>query len=387
MYSLHWIGNRKIAIFGTALNSVRCTYYLKEKGIKIACYINNNREVGCFCDCPVYEIDELPQGMFILVATSIEVYLSISKQLCGSGLREFQDYIYYEWLYKKIVLLHGNCHMAIIRSFLLSSETFRGRYSVYPNPEICNNSDRKIEKEVLYHSDVWIHEDIRLDNEYGYYLSDEYMRNQMKESVVEIIIPHLFGLGKLLFPQSDWNKRNDKIANGKDANGMFPYADKVIDRCVEQKMKKEEIIAFCNGKCLDVESVKENFETYLHKIRERETCWDIKILDYILNNYKEKKLFFDMGHPTNDIFEKICLDILDMLHIEDKNIVAEFSLDMHEEPVYPVVKDILGLKWSDQFIRNGRVAKKACEKMDFREYIEEYLWWCYGRDDKGHIRI
>ena len=84
---------------------------------------------------------------------------------------------------------------------------------------------------------------------------------------------------------------------------------------------------------------------------------------------------------------KICLDILDMLHIEDKRIVAEFSLDMHEEPVYPVVKDILGLKWSDQFIRNGRVAKKACEKMDFREYIEEYLWWCYGRDDKGHIRI
>ncbi len=367
-------------MFGTGLNGVKCAYYLQNKSINIAYCLNNNCRESEFCGYSVYEPDvERLSGVFVIVATNHRVYPEISKQLQENGLREFQDYIYYEWIFKKIVLLHGNCHMLVIESFLMSSEIFCDNYITYPNPLICYNNEKKVEECVLKNCDIWIHEDIKPDNEFGYYLCDEYMRNYTKEDVVEIVIPHLFGLGKCFFPQSDWNKHNKKIANGKDINGMFPHSDKVIDKCVEKGMDKKSILEFCMGEtAIDQDEIRDNFELYMDKIKEREKKWDIKIVDFILENYKYKKLFYDKGHPTNDILGKISIEILEKLGINDKNIYSEECLDYHEEPVYPIVRKTLGLKWDDGFIRKSDIAKKACSRMDFKEYIEEYLWWCYG---------
>lgn len=380
MYDLSQEDDRKIVVFGTGLDAVKCVYGLQRKGKEIAYCLNNHRKVELFCGYQVYEPDEEKiRNVFICVAVRSEVYPTVSSQLQNYGLMQFEDYVYYEWTFKNLVLLHGNCHMAIIQSFLLSSEFFRSCYSIYPNPPICMNDKGKVEESVLENCDVWIHEDIRDNNEFGFFLSDEYMRMFIKRDAIDLTIPHLFGLGKAFFPQSEWNKRNQQIKNGEDKNGMFPHADRIIDRCVAQGMDKKDIMEFCVGEdAISVHEIEENFNTYIHKMREREEKWDIKIVDYILKHYKEKKLFYDMGHPTNEILRKISLELLERLGIEDRNINTVDCLDMHEEPVYPVVKKALGMKWDDGYIRKGVLGKKAGSKMDFRVYIEEYLWWCFG---------
>lgn len=380
MQGMDYKSGSKFVVFGTGLEAVKCIYYWQNRGIEIAYCLNNNCKEEQFCGYPVYEPDQQNlQSVFIFVASKVQVYPVISKQLRENGRVEFKDYIFYEWAYKKLVLLHGNCHMAIVSSFLLSSELFSGRFSIYPNPPICENKEGKIDKAVLENCDVWIHEDIRSDNEFGYYLSDEYMRPLFRTDVIEITIPHLFGLGKAFFPQSEWNHRNKKIKNGEDANGMFPHADKVIDQCVKQGMRKADIINYCmSDVAIDRDEIENNFKLYIDKMRTREQKWDIKIVDYILENYRARKLFYDMGHPVNEILEVISSVILEKLGITDKSITAYESLDVHEEPVYPVVRKVLKMDWSDGLLRKSIAGKKAGGEMNFEEYIKEYLWWCYG---------
>ena len=205
------------------------------------------------------------------------------------------------------------------------------------------------------------------------------MAGCIRSDTVEVVIPNLFGLGKAFFPQSEGNYRNNKIKNGEDTNGMFPHADKVIDKCVEQGMKKEKIIEFCmRDDAISRNEIKENFRLYIEKMRIREQCWDIKIVDYILENYKKRKLFYDMGHPANEILEVISKGVLERLGITAESVFADEKLDVHEEPVYPAVIKTLEMNWDNGLIRKSPWGKKACNEMDFKEYIEEYLWWCYG---------
>lgn len=371
--------NRKIVIFGTGPDAVRCMYKLVDKKIDVNFFVNSNCKISTFCNRSVYNPEEvLKYKSFIIVGTQRKIYFEISKMLQMMGLVEFEDYIYYEWLDKKVVLLHGNCHMTIIEEYLESSKQFCNKYSIYPNPLICNNKEGKIQESVLINCDVWIHEDIQDNNSFGYNLSDTYLRKHMRNTVKEIKIPHLFGLGKAFFPQSEWNKRNPSLRNGQDANGMFPHSDIIIDKYIEEKKTAEQICSLAfQSDVLDPQFIQENFELYMNKIKERECAWNIKIYDFILEHYKSEKLFYDMGHPTNIILKKIAVDILNILNINEE-IFAKNTLDTHEVPVYPCVKKQLGLKWKDEYIRKSDLACRMSDFMDIKEYIYQYIWWCYG---------
>ena len=200
MISLCNIQNREIVVFGTGLNAAKCTYYLKNKGISVKHYLNNYKSIDSFMGRSVYDLKEhIYKDIYVLVAVGdISAYITISNQLQSLGMQEFSDYLYYGWLNKSIVLLHGNCHMVIIKNYLESSKKFGEQYAIYPNPTICENKKRKIDNVVLRNCDVWIHEDIQRNNGYGYYLSDEFLRETISKNpqVREIIVPHLFGLGK-----------------------------------------------------------------------------------------------------------------------------------------------------------------------------------------------
>lgn len=388
MTSINDLKTRKIAIFGTGLDGVKCAYYLHNQRISIKCFLNNNSKIEAFMGYPVYEPNNIKvsdKDYVIIAVGAISTYLMLAEQLSKMGMEEFKDFIYYKWIGKKIVLLHGNCHMVVIGSYLESSNKFSRKYAIYPNPCICDNKDGYIKDQVFENCDVWIHEDIRKDIEYGYYLSDEHMPNCFLEkgkSPKEIIVPHLFGLGKAFFPQSDCNNSNEEINNGRDRNGMFPHADTVIDKCVGEGKKVEDIIKYCKSDAaLNGDYIRKNFTEYMERIRKREESWSIKMYDFILDNYQKEKLFYDERHPTNIIMKKIVVDILQVLAIREDYIDTDIEMDTHENPVYPCVRHELNLDWKDGEIRKSRAAKKMIGRMDFEEYIREYLLWSYKISD------
>lgn len=383
MLSLEHLKGKDIIIWGTGLHAVKCAYFLKQKGFFVQYFMNTDCKISGFMEKPVYAPSpERCKTKFVIVASTENVYISISQQLSSFGMLEVLDFAYYQWFFKQIVLLHGNCHIMPIQEYLGSSTAFTLKYTFYPHP-LIQNGMKPIPLQSMQIMDVWIHEDIRADNPYGYELSDEYMRKGILRTSKEIVIPNLFGMGRAFFPQEKASedeklitKGNNPIANGDDRNGMFPYVDRVIERALTQMNNVNDIISFCKSKeCLSKEEIVDNFHEYIEKIKKREAQWDICITEFILDHYKNEKLFYDSGHPTNTIFRKISEEILAKLGIQDMQIECSAVLDAHEVPVYPVTREVLGMQWEDDSIRVSKNAKRAVEKMDFEEYIREYIWW------------
>ncbi len=377
--------NMRYVVWGTGVHAAQFLYG-NQNLTYIEFFIDNNASAGqnecLFFGKKVLKFNDIQKDylekFFLILATSKKVYMAISRQLHEMGYREFINFAYYQYFDKRVVLLHGNCHMDIIRRFLLSSESFADNYAVYPLPLIQDIEEKCIEENVLRHCDLFIHEDIRAENEFGYKLSDEYVLPRLKKECKEITVPNLFGMGQAFFPQMIWNEHNPPLCGGKDTNGFFPFADTVIDEAVKREENYEEILSFIQGEVFLAEEIQKNFWTYMEKIREREKKWDIPIYDFIIRNFKKKKLFYDPGHPTNVVMKEIALGILEKIGITDDHIFCEEKMDSVEGFVYDFVRETLEIEWEDNEVRKGSWAKKLGTKMTKEEYIREYLFWCYG---------
>lgn len=377
MITLEWLKNKKVVVYGTGINAVKCVSLLERNGINIEFILDGKEGTGIFKNYRVYKpIAENLHEYYIVVASAYGTYPIIKEKL--SGLHEFENYIYYGWLDKKIVFLHGNCHMDVIEGFLNSSEQFRRNYAVYPTARICTKE--RVKEEVLKYMDIWIHEDIRKDNLFGYEFSDEYMEVYLPDGIKEIIMPHLYNLGAGFFPHAkEKNDKNSPLLNGEYENGMFPFEDSIIEECLRRHMNAEEVYEYAmQDDIMSREYIVDNFDKYIKKIEQRESAWDIKILGFILDNYKKEKLFYDMGHPTNIVLKQVAIKILEHLGILGDNIETDVVLDYHEVPIYPWIRKVLKLEWDENYIRNGKGAIKSSDTMDTAEYIREYIWWCYS---------
>lgn len=377
MITLESIRNKRIVVYGTGINAVKCVDWLEKDNFKIEYILDGDGNGGKFKDYNVYKPSEITlSGKYVIVASSEKVYPEIRKRLVEYC--EFDDFIYYQWLNKEIVFLHGNCHMDIIEQYLLSSSKFNERYAIYSTPRICTGNCIDVRK--LKYMDVWIHEDIQKDNAFGYEFSDEYIKRFVSKNIFEIIMPHLYGLGAAFFPYAQQeNERNVALLNGKYQNGMFPIKDEIIEKCIQEKKSIYEIVEYLDSdNIIDKENIYDNFRKYIAKIQEREKKWDIKISEFILENYKKKKLFYDKGHPTNVILKKISEEILSKLSIYDK-VECALCLDYHEIPVYSWIRKVLGMEWNENYIRTSKNAIKSANTMNIQEYVREYIWWCYPK--------
>lgn len=369
----------KIVLFGTGMSAERFYYQNKEKFDFQYCLDNSDSRIGIFHGLPIYKPNlENVKNHFIVVASLR--YIEIKEQLIQYQLKEFVDFNYdHVFGEKKQVILHGNCHNSIIMQYLLQSKEFSDKYGFYPVPMIYLNQKKEIDSAVLKKCDLFIHQDIRSDNGCGYKLSDEYILSQLNKTCKTITIPNLYGLGGGFFPQLLPQNRNNKpILN--DQNGMFPFADCKIDSFMQEHIPMEKMISNIKEDALySLEETRNNFERFAEKIQAREKKWDIKIYSYIMENYKTNQCFYEINHPTNFVLEKISRDILKYLGFDDKGIsIIEKGLNEVEVPIYPCVKNQLGLLWEEKYVRVNSTKKLKNGNMDLEEYVKEYIYWCYN---------
>ena len=212
-------------------------------------FLNTDCKINTFKGYKIYEpSSDVICGKFVIVATTIEAYSSIAKSLKKYGLKEFDDYIYYDWMDKKLALLHGNCYMEYYKDALLSSKEFTRKYSIYPNLYVCDNRGGEVNKAALERIDLWIHQNISENNVFSYKLSDSYMKKYVSEFCREIVVPNFVGIQAGMFPQCGQRYEEDvnyAIRNGEDLNGMFPYADNVIGKALDMYDNMDDIYNYC----------------------------------------------------------------------------------------------------------------------------------------------
>ena len=207
---------------------------------------------------------------------------------------------------------------------------------------------------------------------YGYSLSLECIRKQVPETCKIVVVPNLVGLGKGFFPQG--KMKTDKRVK----RDIFPESDVNIDEMVQGGVDEIQIEKALNGKVYQREYIISNFNLYIDKMLEREANWDIKIVDYILMNYKTEKIFFDTRHPTNIVLEEIIRRLLLFLGMSPNFEHADDEISEEEMPVYPCVKEALGLEWDTKTIRNNDQHRLMPGAMDMLQYIKEYIFWNYS---------
>lgn len=342
-----------------------------------------DREIEVFHEKKVFRIEDAPniEKYIIIVAMDGAYYREVSKLLKKKGLVEFHNFINYKAFNKKVVIINTNCYGIVYKDFLCKSSEFMQRYYVYELPWIHNNMDGIIPSEALEACDLYIHQDIRADNSYSYRLSDEYILPKLKKDCLKFTVPNLVGMGKWCFPQDNNYRKKKKI--GSREVSLF-MGDSLIDSAYNKKKDINYIRkSYMDVMAIPKEYVEHLFKEFFVKLIMREQMWDVKISDFIFENYKYMKIFYDSNHPTEIVMREICRRMAKKLGINDvDNAMINYSLNWLEGFVLPTVKEALGCTFVEKYIRNDKnnFLHLSNKKLDLDEYIREYIYWTY--DDK-----
>ena len=382
------LNGRNVILWGTGQEAVSFLYNNRDFDVEYC--VEQKHNVSDFLWLRVFEANiSRMQDKYVVVAVEDDRKQVIKNALVSMGKKEFRDFVFCGLINKKLVLVHGNCHMRIVKGFLNSSLEFRRRFYIYPIPLLCNNDDKRIEGTLLDYCDVIILQDVKTDTAFGYEQSMEYLLRTVNKMARTIIFPNVYGLGIFLFPQAidacrrtqnGYIFKNFPLENGADKNGFFPttQTDYLInDMWIEEAGDIKETINACNDeKAIDHTFIRGCYEKQIGKLKSRERYWDITVSDYIENNYKDYRLFSDHEHPSNILIRYMTIKLLGLLGIDDTEINNIDCLDSYENPIYPCVVKALGLRYSeDDYAPQKRSTKMVLDKLSTEEYIREYVWY------------
>lgn len=353
----------KYAIFGAGIIGGE---FLTEYWGKIEIqFVLDNQKEGFFHGKKLKK-PEYREDVFIIVTSNR--YYEIRKQLLSLGYSEFSDFVPYQIFDKKMAIAYGNCHMQAVRECLEHKKAFVQEYGFYPFPTIQTMNMLDNYMDVLKHCEMFIHQSIRKENKFGEEYSSESIMKYLSGKCQIISIPNLYGMPKWCFPQQKLDKER-----GIAGRWYFTAGEDVnIEKWIKEGKTKEEIKTYMvNGGVYKKEEILNMWEYFQERLFEREKQWDIKISDYIFDNYKTQKLFYDRLHISDILVGEISSRLLSYMGY-DKEIYQEISslMDGQEMFIYQDVIDAMGLEFKQKFIRlkqrNYAINKY---EMDIDEYI------------------
>jgi hypothetical protein len=364
---------------------------LKGQKYKISFCIDKNAD-RTFHGLPVYSIDDgiknLDSEIIVVTVDSDDLEAQIKKILIGRGLVENIDFFTLSSFDKKKAVLYGNCHIFVLCDYLQNVPKFGDDYSISVFPLLGNKYSTPPTEQDLVNCDLLITQDIRENNRYGA-PSAENVKGWLSCDAKSIKIPNLFGRN-LFFPQA---KEQDTFAEsihiGKDripsensaVKHVIGFRDDNIERMIEEGKRTLDICkAIWDEEIYSSVEIKNRFDREMKKIIKRESQCDISISDYIMERFKDEKLFYDPNHPSKELLYEMSRRILLCLGYKETTAygLSGIASDGMEMFVYGCVKKTLGMKWEQEYIKGYQKNRSLHNRpISLDEYIEEYKIWHY----------
>ena len=162
---------------------------------------------------------------------------------------------------------------------------------------------------------------------------------------------------------------------------LFWYGDKYVNSLLDKNFSLLEILsAIKQENFILKEDINQKIETSFAELERRECNKDIKIADYLRENYKKRQLFYSPNHPCNEVLIEYIRRILQQLGYEWEPL-SETDLSLQcsalkgqDIPVYPSVIQFLGLKQYERYYYPNRYIP-GLQKMSltFDEFITLYI--------------
>lgn len=395
----------EIAIWGTGNVAAKFFYRCRAR-YDIKCFFDNSdKKIGStFLGLPVKKFN-LSYKFKIVIASSY--WREIKKQLDEQGLQYGSDYLYYwsmdyvknisyakfyetnicsvwrqsDFYKKKLALIYGNCQTGILEKIMIQYKQFSEEYVLVKAYKVFEYVNKRQEMEHWINDlkfwkkvDLFIYQRVKSDNKFSPMLATDNILKKLKSDCIKIEISNIFFKG--YFPQIMKNEKN--ILLDVHQSGLFPFGDKYVIRLLETE-KKETIL----NRIMDVDfipslDIQENIEESFNELEKREFFSDVKILDFLKDNYKKEQLFYSTNHPTRKVMEEYCNRIMAFLGFEAEELSeADYSIEVNslkgqDIPIYPSVISYLGLeKYEKRYYPNRYLYDDLV--FNFQEFIYAYI--------------
>lgn len=384
---------KRIILFGAG--DVAEKFYMQNKDrLNISHCVSNLKEQWgqkCFLnelDVREFKSEEVGPNDYLIVCGTY-AFRQIDIQLADCGFHMFEHYIestIADCLLenKKIVLFRGSCILRDIYQCVITSKTFTERYAAIFATD--SNVVSKFDNSTLFYisriCDLYICSYRILQRDNIYLLNEDLPEGCEIISVSNISFPGYW-------PQADpeihnsnkylvhpYNSKRDLVFY----HTMYRLEDVNINRLIEEGKEFEEIYDLISSKDFyDEKTVKRNLKVAFKSVQIAEQFADIKVMDFIKENYEHRRVFQNFAHMHKCVtwtFVRRLFEKLDLPY-EECDVLEEMSPDyIHhggDIPIYPSVAQALGLTWYDENMEYEIMTYHGIEKMTFKEYVRHYV--------------
>ena len=256
-------------------------------------------------------------------------------------------------------IIFFNCHGEEIKRYLSNSVIFANKYKLIHIPLYDYLAGYKFQNEknlvqehidMISNADILILQNMRKDRSF---LNFDEIKKYAKESCKIIKIPHYTFSGYF----SRYEAKHDLNLNiEKSYNELIKYID--------------------NLECHTDEFIKSNLELELVHIKELDCMSDIKMYDFIENNYNKTRLFYSRIYPTGTFFYYLSKEILRLIEIYDLYDIQSMLFVNHEIPIHQKIINVLHLNfpYKSNRLYNYNIIEYyvACKRLDIDSLILDY---------------
>ena len=290
---------------------------------------------------------------------------------------------------KKCAVVFGNCQVGKIFNMLMNNIQFQNEYLLIILPRVFDFKPEEVAEifdetdgRIFEICDLFISQYIKETNRFNARLSTKSIFQKLRDNARFIVIPNLYFAG--YFPQLKTEQENFS-----DLEKIFPTEDKYVDEIMsrsEMNPDVEKILdRICDENFLSPDEMQAAVDKSLTEYKKREWLCDIKMADFIENNFCDQQICYSPNHPLPFVIFELVRRILKFIDIrsesfwDHKNMFDNenrvYSLIGQDTPIYPAVKKYLNLPIRiDQYYANDA---KWDLYANFRDYMRQYLLHCW----------
>lgn len=357
-------------------------------------------EVNSCLNMQEYKEGVINDNTFYILCVKVKTrgdgsYKKVKNIMDSCNLRIMQNYIRSDVAEavlnkKRIFIWYGYCQvqmlgMEIFKKVLENAECFHFRYELDTLPKSYKYEDGI---ELLKICDYLFYVPIIFNNDKINYKFDDYLPLEAKR----LRIPRMPFMGLYSYKTNSFESFH-KYSLDKKLHWPFAYEESIMDKYILAGKDNEYIYSeLMRPDLIDKKIIERQLKFNFKNLEIAEGQADIKISDYLKENYKERKCYRDGLHYQNFIYfelarrisDKLGLNSIDKINELEKNIKYQI-IDYTEIPVLQCVADVLGIKWVNddttyrvKFTEKGAWRGKANVKIvNRKEWI--YMYCDYTR--------
>ena len=273
-------------------------------------------------------------------------------EVCEKDRRRFETAFKNILRGRKFVLFWGNCQMHAIGDIVsdpLKSD-FCENYVTCAIPKMWENEtevlNRMIESGIFDHVDIFISQEVSLENKFNECWATEKIYSLCKKAPKRISVTNLYFMG--YFPQLVDTKGSLNYLRNR-VSAFHSFCDKNVVKAVLDGMDDSSILDMIGDEeFFSKDELRDNIILEIQDFEKREGSYDVRMSDFLLQNFDRSKLFSTKNHPLAVVMKEFARRICLLLECgfedngSDDNVCLAPMDDRERYPIYPSVFKLWG---------------------------------------------